>query len=278
MEVQPRGNDGDLTYDPDFGALRLVINALPAEPRYAVDLSGAPDSEAPGGWSLSPMAEAPGAPGWSWTADGLRARGGGEEESTMEAVGPVRTAGGDMKVTVEFQILEDDEPYERFAFPRVNLRALDEGRWLGCYIRNDQSRLRAGEAPDALSPALNCVFQTQAGSSRTCFEGCRDQFYVDGTPGGGRYDWLSHHLDRHRLEVVVVGRQLQAQLYNLDQPPEGGGPVAMVRVPDIDVEGEAPSLGMAGLGAFDSGEVLFTRFTVEGATAADLTPGDGGCP
>lgn len=266
--VQVRAVGDGLPFDPEFDGAGMSDNPLPAQPTLAFDLQ-----EQQPGWTLYPPS-VDDSPGWAWTPEGLLSIGGVDEELTVEAVAPFATASQNIKVSVVFRVLADDTPYNRFAFPRVNLRAVNDFRWLGCYIRNDQSRLQPGVPPDNLTPSLNCVYQNRPGRDRNYFEGCRYQFYVDEAQGGTRYDWLTFAADTHRMEVVVVGNRLRASLYNLDRPPEDGGPVAVVDVPDIDVDGDPPHIGMAGLGGFDSGRALFTRFTVEPASEADLPPLD----
>lgn len=252
-----------VSFNDDFGEAGVTVSEVAPDQSFSLDLS-----EDQAGWSFYP-ASADGVvdPGWAWTPEGLVSVGGQQQETTVEAVGPLITAGQDFKVSVVFQVFDEDGPYDRHAFPRVNLRALNEHAWIGCYIRNDLNRIVPGEPPHYLSPALNCAYQN-ALDHRTYFEGCRYQFYVDEANGGARYDWLTYGFDRHRLEVIVVGDHLRAQMFNVDRPQ--GGPVAVVDVPDLTVDGPIPTLGMAGLGGFDSGRALFTEFSVSPASGADL--------
>ena len=209
---------------------------------------------------------------WQPMAGELIGQGSGEPETDTTALAPVATSGREMKVAVDFEIDVEAAPFGRPAFPRVVLRAYNDGTWLGCFVRNDFGRIPARDpdggisgAIDPMSPALVCGRRVDFGARRT-FEGCRMQFY-DEVEGQSvvRYDWAAAAQSPHRLTVAVAGHHLRATLDRLD----GGQPtrVAVVDVPDI---GDDLNAGLPGLGSGDGGSVRFSNFTVDRAGLADF--------
>jgi hypothetical protein len=209
---------------------------------------------------------------WLEVPGALVAIGAGRADETAEAYAPPRLAGRDRRVTVEFTLDADQQPFGRPAWPRVVVRGWNDRSWLACGVRNEPRLVPAldegavvGE-PDPLGPALVCG-RRQDGGRRVEFEACRMQFYEAEAEGGVRYDWAARALEPHRLEVVAVGRRVQARLYNLAGPE--ARLVAAVDVPDV---GDGVDSGLPGLGVLDGGTARFGAFEVTPASPDDLEP------
>jgi hypothetical protein len=152
------------------------------------------------------------------------------------------------------------------------VRGWNDRSWLACSVRNEPRLVPpldegavVGE-PDPLGPALVCS-RRQDGGRRVEFEACRMQFYEAEARGGVRYDWAARALEPHRLEVVAVGRRVQARLFNLAGPD--AVLVAAVDVPDV---GDGIDSGLPGLGVLDGGTARFGAFEVTPAGPDDLEP------
>ncbi len=209
---------------------------------------------------------------WVEDAGTLVALGSGRADETAEAYAPPRLAGRDRRVAVEFTLDADQQPFGRPAGPRVVVRGWNDRSWLACGVRNEPRLVPpldegavVGE-PDPLGPALVCS-RRQDGGRRVEFEACRMQFYEAEARGGVRYDWAARALEPHRLEVVAVGRRVQARLFNLAGPD--AVLVAAVDVPDV---GDGIDSGLPGLGVLDGGTARFGAFEVTPAGPDDLEP------
>ena len=272
---------------------RVVLHTEQRENARVVDETGTPladfDTAAPAAARLETDGVYDDRYGYSWNgddgwspyapdgafqpvADELVCRGARSPGQIAELLAPSATSARDVKVSVDLQIEADTTPYGLGAFPRLFVRAYNDGSGLFCTIRNETGRIPARDAEgnivgpiDDRGPALVCGRRLDYAAEQL-FEGCRMQFFdtVGGAPTV-RYDWATDALEPHRLTVSVVGHRLRADLYRLGGPAPVA--VAAVVVPDV---GDGLEAGFGGVGSGDGGSVRFSNFTQAAAGAADV--------